>query len=181
MLQATAGARAVLRTSEANGKGALEFDGIDDTYAIDTAIAITAGTVFLVFKMKASYVNVEMLAADDNTSYFPRLLTTPGISIRGTGGSQNSCTGITAFSTTDYQIHCVTNDGAGTAVHYLNGAVNGSFTGTTNTGFSLKKLGFNGNFKGFINEVVLCDSVLSTSDRNKVTAYLGARQNIVTS
>ncbi len=161
----------------AAGDGALDFGHDPSTPA--------NGTFTMMFVLKReTHSAANTLLGSSTTEFLGFSSTDDKVKLRtaGTNGSVTTITFATSnlFSAGSDFILTVTKDTSGNLLFYKDGDAQGEDGGGTsqNVGQDMdlvyigSKTGTNNNFDGIIKEVIICDTVLSTADRDLATNYL---------
>jgi hypothetical protein len=177
--QATAADQPIYKTGIVDGKPVVRFADTGDNLTVTAAPSHTATTMFAVLRPPSTSGDYAIWRHDTNG----------GIEWRISGGKlgldkrgqANIVNGATTLSTTGFAVAALAADGVtSTYTHYLNGEVDGSVVGGTNVGaggaFTIGNENTTGNFD--IAELIIYNSVLSTTDRDAVTVYLGLKYGI---
>ncbi len=173
------GANGVLyRTNQINGLPAVSFDGSDDSL---DATGLTANTkpvsIFAVVKPTDTSTRT-IISGDGSGGLQLRIdpkLTANKATVAAIGSSNTSLSAGTAYRV------ALTYSGTGDWTFYLNGSADG--TGTNDQTFSTPtvRIGRNVNSEdmfGMIGEILIYNSVLSSTDRGSVDTYLSSKWGI---
>jgi len=167
--------------------GALDFE-VDDTDHMEFTSALDFGgsnpfTVFFVIN-RESYANQHGLLGSNTTEFIGFSSFDDKVKVRSGGSGGDNIT--MEFATDDLWelstdfIFTLTKDASGNLLVYKDGAFQAEKGGGTsvNNGaaFDIEYVGVkqpnNANFDGLMKEILICDTVLSSSDRGEVITYL---------
>lgn len=195
--QGTGTKQPVFKTNIINGKPALLFDGTDDHLLVaDHALLdVPYITIFAVFDANDTAAFKQILTRNAAAAWaapFARYSMRLNVSEALEGWAESADTPpATIFGSTtgltSPTIGAFRYDGATQAV-YVNGPVNGSEARTTGPitasdqplviGSRLNSGVEGESFPGYIAEVIIYNTALSTADRTSVTSYLGTKYGI---
>lgn len=185
-VQETVGNQPKFRTNIINGKPAIQYDGSNSCLITANSDAVTDYSIFIVFKDDGVASSYERLIDKDYVSgfYIGRDSNLPN-SFRS-GYQETSAPYGIANTFSDAQPHILSTTKSG-AVRKLFSDGAGMVSDTvTSTGTSSSKYGIgcyqdgSGSQKlgGYIAEVIIYNTALSDTDRQRVERYLGAKYNI---
>lgn len=177
MLQATSDMRPQLKTNMVNSKPAVRTDGSNDTLVRSAAATLAPCTIFMVASPIGSSFSCEICVGDfaGGGIDFYRKNADPGALQLDKKATSSLATSSSTVASSTW--HVLAIDVTSTAYHFFkNGADagNGSYSSTTFTGTGMTL----GSPAGDIAEIVVYDSVLNSTNRGLVTAYLGTKYNI---
>jgi hypothetical protein len=178
---ASGGARPTLTAGGLNGRSVVTFDGTDDQMLISSGfLQVPNVTILSVFKYNSGQyggiISSALQPADDSS---PRLVIHNG-SFRTWGYSNFSDTPQgTSPTLVTGRVQAGASSIFQSGLLAAAGAASGSLTtGSTQTAIGSYRTNAGNHLNGYIAEIVVFDSALSTSDRARVEAYLAAKWGI---
>lgn len=184
--QATSGARPTLISGALNGRAVIEFSeagGHDDFLSVADNADLELNTDSSVFVV-AKYVSVhgQSAFAHKGNAYI-YYLTGSGKQEIDRPFSSNGGVSTTDVGITNYHVLAAIVSGTGVS-YYFDGAADGTTTvatGTANaTDFTIGEFGGSGNLSARVAEILVYKSAISSTDRDTVIDYLGAKWGIAT-
>ncbi len=173
------GANGVLyRTNQINGLPAVFFDGSDDSLDVSTLTATTKPVSIFAVVKPADTSTRTVVSCDAAGGLQLRIdpkLTANKATVAAIGSSNTSLSGGTAYRV------ALTYSATGAYTFYLNGTADGSGTNDQTFSASIVRIGRNINsepMSGLIAELLIYDSVLSSTDRASVESYLSTKYSI---
>lgn len=174
------------KTGIVAGRPVVRFDATAATAVRSSApTSQPAQTLFAVLKPTAILGADQYIRTPDNAALRLSITATTGLVQLVRPGVAIIGTGVTAVSTSAFSVLCTTYADAATYAFYYNGTADGSGTHAVTLAASgvTAAIGaggiFGGNpFGGDIAELIVYSAVLSATDRNAVTAYLGTKYGI---
>ena len=183
--QPTSTKRPVYKTSIVNGKPVLRFDGTDDLLRSASAFTFsgTTASIFVV-STGSSTANGNAVNIDDGgtTFYEFRVDSTTSLAFRPFNTSSATCEGTKSQSGT-WRLMAGIKD-ASNSTAYANGVAGTptACSGTQRSGSTKIQVGEFGLgfqfFGGDIAEIIIYDTALNSTDRQKVETYLNAKYAI---
>jgi hypothetical protein len=178
---ASGGARPTLTAGGLNGRSVVTFDGTDDQMLISSGfLQVPNVTILSVFKYNSGQyggiISSALQPADDSS---PRLVIHNG-SFRTWGYSTFSDTPQgTSPTLVTGRVQAGASSIFQSGLLAAAGAASGSLTtGSTQTAIGSYRTNTGNHLNGYIAEIVVFDSALSTSDRARVEAYLAAKWGV---
>jgi len=186
--QGNSGARPAYQTNIVNGLPVARFDGGNDLIESGVSASPVESTTFAVLRPTTTSGGLTIRGGFNGAN-------TGGLQYRINSGkqllvkqfvAQIGSPGTATLSTSVFSVvaTALTTGASATYAFYLNGAPdgNGSHTQTFSTGqttlIGMGQGGTNEPFSGDLAELICYSAVLSSTDRNAVTAYLGAKYGI---
>ncbi len=184
VVQGTEGAQPSYNATGLNGKGSIEFDGVNDSLASEINIGITgndARTIFIVGKLEQDDNSFIALGAKSTNELYSMGSWGEDWLLIGWGGAPTYDYNTGVEYDTNNHIHTITHDQT-TTNWYIDGAeVGAGYTHTYATAANKLYIGVRVNdsyMLGNISEIIIYERALSSGERTEVFNYLSSKWGI---
>ncbi len=178
----SASKRALYNINQINGRPALQFDEVDDTYQLsDGAVTLSSPHHFIVILFTSTtYERAFIFADGDVNDTMIRQTGAGSLDMRSDGGVYRTMTGVTQ-PTTSYGLLEFQAEGDNLN-RFWNGTVDGVATGYSGKSWKMDYFGsisWTNYIGGYLAEYILCDgSKLSSADVKRIRSYLNRKYRL---